>query len=172
MKTLFTKNHSLQTNVDWLLLFFLLPIMAAGLVTMKSFLPVDGGIGGNIFFQRQLIWILISLIIFFVFSRIDFRFLKKTNVLVTLYLIFAGFLLLLFVFGDAVKGATSWFDFGGFSFQPADVMKLVVVLMLAKYFSRRHVEIANIKHIFVSGLHQIVFLFLKNCQLLGQNPHK
>ncbi len=53
-------------------------------------------------------------------------------------------------------GAQSWFNFGGFSFQPVDVMKLVLVLILAKYFSRRHVEIRNIKHIFISGFYALI----------------
>jgi rod shape determining protein RodA len=35
-------------------------------------------------------------------------------------------------------------------------MKLVVILMLAKYFSRRHVEINNFKHIFISGIYALI----------------
>ena len=35
-------------------------------------------------------------------------------------------------------------------------MKLVLILLLAKYFSRRHVEIKNIKHLFVSGLYALI----------------
>jgi rod shape determining protein RodA len=58
--------------------------------------------------------------------------------------------------GSVSHGAQSWFDFGGFSFQPADMMKLVLVIILAKYFSRRHVEIKDIKHIFISGFYALV----------------
>ncbi|PCI19578.1 rod shape-determining protein RodA [Candidatus Wolfebacteria bacterium] len=147
------KKSKLFRGVDWLLFFFIVPLLGAGLVTMNSFVTtqLQGG-----FFEKQLLWIALSLIIFFVFSTIDFRFLKQTNVLVTLYLIFTGLLLFLFVFGSTIKGATSWFDLGGFSFQPSDLMKLIVVLMLAKYFSRRHVEIANVKHILVSGLYALI----------------
>lgn len=156
MSYLSIKNFKrVSHGVDWLLFFFLVPILAAGLVTMNSFLPGESGAGVN-FFNRQLIWISLSLVVFFVFSYIDFRFLRRTRVLVTLFLVFSGFLLLLLILGHTIKGATSWFDFGSFSFQPADMMKLVVVLLLAKYFSRRHVEIANIKHIFISGLYALV----------------
>jgi rod shape determining protein RodA len=35
-------------------------------------------------------------------------------------------------------------------------MKVVLVLVLAKYFSRRHIEIARVKHIFISGLYALV----------------
>lgn len=140
-------------NIDWLLLFFILPISIFGLLTMKSFTPAEGGVD---FFAKQIIWLSISLIIFFVFSYIDFRFLKRTDVLVILFSFFCGILLLLFVLGSVANGAQSWFDFGGFSFQPADMMKLILVLVLAKYFSRRHVEIRDIKHLFISALYALI----------------
>lgn len=140
-------------RIDWLLFFFILPILGAGLVTMKSFTPLEGS---NDFFNKQIIWVLISLIIFLIFSFIDFRFLKQTSVLVALFLILSGILISLFVLGTVSHGARSWLDFGGFSFQPADLMKLVLVLILAKYFSRRHVEIKNVKHVFISGLYALI----------------
>ncbi|MDQ5954220.1 MAG: rod shape determining protein RodA [Patescibacteria group bacterium] len=140
-------------RIDWLLVFFLIPLLSFGLVTMKSFSASENV--GN-FFSKQIIWIVISFIIFFTFSFIDFRFLKRTDTLVFLFLFFSGILLLLFVLGSVANGAKSWFDFGGFSFQTADMMKLVLVLVLAKYFSRRHVEIRNIKHIFISGFYALL----------------
>jgi rod shape determining protein RodA len=42
------------------------------------------------------------------------------------------------------------------SFQPADFMKNIVIKMLAKYFSRRHVEIAHFKHIFISAVYALI----------------
>ncbi len=140
----------IRSGVDWLLVIFILPILGFGLITMKSFTRETP------FFSHQLIWILVSFIIFFSLSFIDFRFLKRTNVLVSIFAFFSGLLLLLFVTGHVSNGARSWFSFGIFSFQPADIMKLVVILMLAKYFSIRHVEINNFKHIFISGLYAFV----------------
>lgn len=145
-------NRALN-RIDWLLVFFILPIIVAGLVTMKSFAPLEAT--GN-FFSKQIIWVLISITIFFVFSFIDFRFLKRTDVLVYIFLANSLILLGLFIFGNTANGAKSWFDFGFFSFQPVDMMKLVLVLILAKYFSRRHVEIRDIKHIFISGFYAFI----------------
>ncbi len=140
-------------RIDWMLVFFILPIISAGLVTMKSFAEGEG-VGS--YFSRQIIWVLISFSVFFIFSMIDFRFLKRTPVLVFIFLFNALILLILFVLGSISHGAKSWFNFGLFSFQPADMMKLVLVLILAKYFSRRHVEIRDIKHIFISGFYAFV----------------
>jgi rod shape determining protein RodA len=35
-------------------------------------------------------------------------------------------------------------------------MKLGLIIVLAKYFSRRHIEIANIRHIIVSGVYAAI----------------
>ncbi|MEQ1561466.1 MAG: FtsW/RodA/SpoVE family cell cycle protein, partial [Nitrospira sp.] len=51
-------------------------------------------------------------------------------------------------------------NLGAFSFQPIDVIKIVIILLLAKYFSRRHIEIANIRHILVSGFYVFVIFTL------------
>ena len=123
-------------------------------MTMNSFT------GDGSFFTKQLIWICVSLVIFFTFSFIDFRFLRKTWVSVALFLGSCAILIILFSVGQVVKGAVSWFDFGFFSFQPSDPIKLVVIIILAKYFSRRHIEIANIQHILISGLYAFVIFAL------------
>lgn len=140
-------------RVDWLLVFFIVPILLGGLFTMKSFVPAESTVN---FFDKQIIWIVLSFVVFFIFSFIDFRFLRRTDVLVALFLIFCFLLITLLFIGNIIKGAQSWFSFGVFSFQPADLMKLVLILILSKYFSRRHVEIRNIKHIFISGFYALI----------------
>ena len=144
-------------RIDWLLVLFILPIIFFGLVTMKSFAPLEDS--GN-FFNKQIIWILLGITIFFIFSFVDFRFLKRTDVLVFIYVVNSLVLLSLFIVGHVSHGAKSWFDFGLFSYQPVDMMKLILVLILAKYFSRRHVEIRYVKHIFVSFFYALVPLIL------------
>ncbi|MBI3888844.1 rod shape-determining protein RodA [Candidatus Nomurabacteria bacterium] len=144
-------------RIDWLLVFFIIPIVVAGLVTMKSFTPLQSSVD---FFGKQVIWVVLSFAVFFIFSFVDFRFLKRTNVLVALFLSLSFLLVILIVLGHISHGAKSWFNLGLFSFQPVDVMKLVLVLVLAKYFSRRHVEIRNFKHIFISGFYAFVPLVL------------
>jgi rod shape determining protein RodA len=126
----------------------------AGLVTMGSFGNSEG------YFTRQIIWIIVSVIIFFILSTFDYRFLKKTGVVITLFIISVLILLALFIVGHVSKGAQSWFDFGAMSFQPADPIKLVIIILLAKYFSKRHIEIANVRHIFLSGAYVLVVFAL------------
>jgi rod shape determining protein RodA len=140
-------------KIDWLLVAFILPIVFASLFTMKNFSVLEAS---NTFFEKQMIWLSIGFAIFFLSSFFDFRFLKQTNILVALFLFNSFLLLLLFILGHVSHGAKSWFNFGFFSFQPVDTMKLILILILSKYFSRRHVEIGDIKHIFISGFYAFV----------------
>lgn len=143
-----------RVSIDWVLIGALIPLIFSGLLTMKSFTG-DSGL-----FVRQLIWVSISSIVLFVLSFIDFRFLRRTEPIVFIYGVTVLILSSLFVFGKTVKGSTSWLEFGLFSFQPSDLAKLALILVLAKYFSKRHVEIANIRHILVSGLYAGILCFL------------
>jgi rod shape determining protein RodA len=148
------KNDEESNGIDWILFLATLPLLGAGLVTMNSFT------GDTDFFSRQLIWITVSLVVFFSLSFVDFRFLRKTWVSVGLFAGSCGLLVALFAVGKVAKGALSWFDFGFFSFQPADLIKLVLIIILAKYFSRRHIEIANIRHILISGFYAFIIFAL------------
>ena len=139
-----------SSNIDWILFFATIPLLGAGLVTMDSF------VGENYFFEKQVVWIAVSLLVFFGLSFFDFRFLKRTNILVALFVLSIFLLLGLLGLTHAIKGAKSWLDFGAFSFQPSDPIKILVILILAKYFSRRHIEIAHIRHIIVSGIYAFI----------------
>lgn len=134
-------------RLDWLLCIAAAALIAAGLLTMNSFE------GQNYFFQHQVVWVGISVSVFLLLAALDYRFLRRTSVSVALYVSVMVLLVALFTLGETIKGAQSWFSLGLVSFQPSDPAKLVLILVLAKYFSRRHVEIANIRHIVVSGLY-------------------
>lgn len=142
-------------HIDWILVGALVPIVMFGLLTVNSFGE------SNYFFVRQGISFLIALIAMFGVSLIDVRFLRRTKFVVLLYTLSIVLLGSLFFLGSIFKGARSWFDLGIVAFQPVDLAKIVLIILLAKYFSRRHVEIANIRHIIVSGLYaSVVFLLV------------
>ena len=136
-----------KLDIDWILFFSAFCISILGLLTMNSF------VGNNDYFFKQTIWLIFSVIAFFVFSFFDFRFLRKTNVVVIIFGFAFLLLLLLFLVGKVSKGADSWFNLGLLSFQPVEFVKLALIILLSKYFSRRHIEIANIRHIIVSGFY-------------------
>ena len=139
---------------DWSLFVPALLISLSGLATMNSF-SHEGS-----YFSKQIIWLSIGVFVFFIANSIDWRFLARTKVSVAVYLLCLGLLLLLFVLGVSANGAQSWFNFGGFAIQPSDPAKLSIILILAKYFSRRHIEIANLRHIIISAIYTGIIAFL------------
>lgn len=136
-----------RLHLDWQLFIPALLISLAGLITMNSF------VGENYFFMRQSIWILVSVLVFVGATAIDWRFLRRTGVLVPLFLLLVALLTILLAVGQVTRGVVSWFQVGALAFQPSDPAKIMVILMLAKYFSRRHIEIKNLRHILISGLY-------------------
>ncbi len=139
-----------RVTVDWILFGAIVPLSLAGLSVLASF-------GGDEhFFSRQVVWLCISVAAFFAAAFVDWRFLRRTRFAFGAYL--ASLLLLCAVVfvGATVKGAQSWFDLGSFSFQPVEFAKLALIIVLAKYFSRRHVEIAHIRHMFISGVYALI----------------
>jgi rod shape determining protein RodA len=147
---IFRRFFSWLSIFDLTLLSAMMCIMLAGLFTMSSFQVNDS------YFWKQSLWIIIALLAFIFVSRFEYRFLKQTQVVVILYTCILGVLSLLFVVGHISKGAESWFRIAGVAFQPIDLMKLVLIIVLAKYFSRRHIAIANIRHIIVSGVYAFI----------------
>ena len=68
--------------------------------------------------------------------------------------IFAGGIVLLVgvvVFGEVGKGAQRWLNFGFFRFQPSEVMKLAVPMMVAWYFSERTLP-PNLRELMIAGI--------------------
>jgi rod shape determining protein RodA len=141
-------------HVDWFLFGAALIISLLGLMTMRSF-SIE-----NSFFDKQLIWIALSVCVFFVVSFGDYSFLRRTRIIVSVYMIVLTLLALIFAFGAIVKGSQNRFDLGFFAVQPSDPAKLILVALLAKYFARRHIEIAHIRHILVSGIYAFAVFVL------------
>jgi rod shape determining protein RodA len=139
---------------DWVVFFCFFTIMIFGLVTMSPFE------GSNSIFWRQLLLIGLSVTLFFVFSFIDMRFLKNSYLVIGLYIVFVTLLGLIFVFGYISKGGARWFNLGSFFIGPSEPMKLVLIILLAKFFSKRHVAIANIKNIIISLIYLIIPVIL------------
>lgn len=154
IRNLTERNARSFAHIDWFLLAAAVCISLLGLVTMRSF-SVENG-----FFEKQIIWICLSISVFLIASLPEYGFLRRTSILVLLYGAILTLLTLIFAFGTVVKGAQERFSFGLFAVQPSDPAKLVLVLLLSKYFARRHIEIAHIRHILVSGAYAFVTFIL------------
>ena len=142
------------SHIDWFVFISAISISLLGLVTMRSFSAE------NSFFDKQVVWICIAVGAFFVASIPEYSFLKRTPVLTGFFAAVVFSLALIYLFGAIVKGAQNRFNLGFLSVQPSDPAKLLLVMMLSKYFARRHVEIAAFRHIAVSGAYAAVLFIL------------
>lgn len=146
--------RSLFTGFDPILYGSVLFVSILGLATMYTYQ------GDNIFFDRQLIWIGVASVLLFVTLIPDYRFLRVGTTAFLWYIGAVVVLVLLLFFGDIALGAQRRFDLGFFSFQPSDPAKLILIIVLAKYFSKRHELIGDFKHIIVSGIYTFVLFGL------------
>ena len=84
-------------------------------------------------FKKQIIWFVVSLIAMILTMLINYETLVKISpVLYGIFLI----LLVAVMFTIPVNGATSWFNIGGFSFQPSEFAKVAVILFLTFIISK------------------------------------
>jgi rod shape determining protein RodA len=118
-----------------------------GLVTMYSYQ------GNNAYFNQQVIWIFVALFALLLALVPDYRFLRTGNTTFYFYTVVIAALVLVLFVGEVTLGAQSRFNLGFFSIQPADPAKLVLIIVLAKYFSKRHELIGDFKHILISGIY-------------------
>ena len=120
---MFLALKKLNYYPDWFLISATIPLVIFGLITMNSFLAE------SYFFNRQITWLLLAYALLLALAFGDWRLLRQSWLLVTLYSVAVSALAILLVLGQVTKGAQSWLSLGGLSLQPADFMKLILVLM-------------------------------------------
>jgi len=136
-------------KLDWSLIVSVLLLSGVGLLTIY-------GIGSEeslVFFKKQLLFLGIGLVLMISLSFFDYRIFRNySSILIILYL-FSLISLILVLFSEEVRGASSWLRLGPINFEPIEFIKIVSILLLAKYFSFRHIELYRIRHLIVSGLY-------------------
>ena len=121
-----------------ILVLVTLALVAFGLVMVYSATSASATISNsdpNSYLKRQGIYAAIGLVLLFVFSRINFRSLKKLAPMLVV-----GSLVLcvaVLVLGTAVNGARRWISFGPIVFQPSELAKLALAVWAAWFLSRR-----------------------------------
>ena len=141
-------------RTSWPLLATAVALALLGVLTMH---PFDGSPS---LAPRQLIFIGLGIAVYMSLAMLDMRFVRRAPVIFVGYISALILLALVLIVGHETMGARSWFDFGFFAFQPADFAKLVVIALLAKYFSRRHMEIGNFWHVIISGAYIAALVLL------------
>ncbi|SRR6056297_356705 len=135
-------------KIDWGLTTIALLLTGVGFLAIYSSCLNDG----NFFdLEKQIVFAAIGFIVMLVISFFDWRILKESSFILILY--FTGILLIagLFFFAPITRGIKGWYKIAGISFNPVEPIKLIIIILLAKYFSKRHIEMYNFKHILISA---------------------
>lgn len=147
----------LLQRMDWLLVAAVFILVAIGLISLAS-LSVTSDFP---YFTRQLVWVLIGTAAFISVASFDYRIFRSYGGLLLLgYGVLVVLLIALLIFAREVRGVQSWFRLGSFGIEPGEFMKIVLVLILAKYFSKRHVEIYRLRHLIISGIYAAIPVIL------------
>jgi len=149
-------------KLDWILITIVFLLVCFGLVSIYS-----SSIGRDDFlnFKKQVIFFGIGFFLMIILSFFDWRELKENPYLVLiLYLLCLISLVGLFFFAPEIRGIRSWYKVGQISIDPIEFTKIVLIVLLAKYFSKRHVEMYRVQHILLSGLYILlpaILIFLQ-----------
>tara|TARA_R110001592_G_scaffold321037_1_gene599302 strand:+ start:48498 stop:49640 length:1143 start_codon:yes stop_codon:yes gene_type:complete len=129
-----------KINMDLPLLVLLMALAGAGLFVLYS----ASGQSAH-YVNRQLTYFGVGLVVMLITAQVPPRFLERWAVIP-----YAGGIVLLvgvLFFGVGAKGAQRWLEVGGFRFQPSEILKVSVPLMLASYLAPRILP-PSFKHVF------------------------
>jgi len=117
-------KRKILKNIEWGILICTLLLVTIGLVALASATKNSNYEE----LKKQILWLTISIPVLIVVIFIDYDII--TRISPVLY----GIILILLIgvlFTSAINGATSWFNIGPISFQPAEFAKIIVILFLA-----------------------------------------
>ncbi len=125
-------------NSFFIILVIALLICSLGVLSIYSSTYQKEGELWQSIFQRQILWIILGLALFSIVSNISYR--RFWDWTYVLYCVAFLFLLSVFFLGTTRLGAQRWLRIGWFNFQPTEFAKIVMVIFLARYFSRKAVD--------------------------------
>ncbi|NLA46410.1 MAG: putative lipid II flippase FtsW [Firmicutes bacterium] len=128
---------------DYALVLVTFLLLGIGLVMVfsASYIIAEEGQGDPYYFlRRQALWVVLGLAAMYLASRVSYWKLRRLS----LFMLLLSFLLLALVYTglgtDMGTGARRWLDFGAFTFQPAELCKLSLVLFTAAFMSSRSIR--------------------------------
>ena len=143
-------DRRLVTHLNWPFLLLVCLLASVGIANLYSATSSWGAIAQPVYL-KQTYWLGIGLCVAAMICLVDYRHLEYLS-----FPFYGGTLLLLILVltvGKTSMGATRWINLGGFNLQPSEVMKVVIILAFARYFSERApVRGLSLKELCVPGL--------------------
>ena len=116
---------------DWMLLAFVLCVCIMGILNIYS-TGFSAAEDQTPFYLKQIQWVVVGLIFMMFIFFVDYRVIIQYAYIIYGFLI--ALLVLVFFIGSSSHGAQRWIGGGFFAVQPSELMKVVIIIALARYF--------------------------------------
>lgn len=132
---------------DWLLSLIAIFLVAFGMMAIYS-IEATSQDPDFVNFKKQLIFFGVGCLLLIFFSLMDYRYLKTYSLILLVFGLIILFAVLLV--GTTIKGTKGWlFLFGEQGFQPVEVIKIIMIIVLAKYFADFRAKVTRIKNLLI-----------------------
>lgn len=128
----------MMKNSYFTILILAILITTIGILSIYSSTYQKEGDLWRLVYKRQALWIMLGLVFFLFMSNFNYR--RLWDMTYLLYALTLFLLFLVFMLGIVRLGAQRWLKVIWFNFQPSEIAKLVTVIFLARYFSRKSVD--------------------------------
>lgn len=145
-------------DLDWKLIGAALALSLIGVMLIMSAQYYAESEFARHYYQRQLIWLLVSLFIFVLVIHLPLRLFDLSAYLV--YGIALALLVLVLMFGATRMGASRWFSIGPVSLAPSDVAKVAIVFALARFFAYTKWPATSKRRLTVSAMLAVIPIML------------
>ncbi|MFA7319607.1 MAG: rod shape-determining protein RodA [Parcubacteria group bacterium] len=148
-------------KLDWVLIISIMLLLVIGLLVIYS-ISFDGSVLKSANLERQVVAIAIGFASMFFLAFSDYR--KLNTHSTKLYFLMLFILMVVLVAGKTVKGHTGWLGFSSFSVQPVELAKLIIIIFLASFLSKKRTQLSIVVRIVAS----VVLVFLPVFLILKQ----
>ncbi len=141
-------------KLDWVIISVTALLLLVGLLALYS-ISAAGGVN---YFLKQLIYSLLGFGVMFFMASLDYRYVQKYST--PLYFLIILVLFLVLIFGTTVRGTAGWLSFWAFQVQPVEVAKVVLIIFLASFISKKKSELGEWTRVIASLILSAVLIFL------------
>ena len=157
-------DRRLIQNFDWVLLLILLLLAGISILNLYSATYAIRDVGGSRIFMKQFYWFLIGFGVFLVMITFNYYYLERLAY--PAYFFTVALLIIVLLVGKVMSGSQRWLSLGPAVFQPSELAKISMVLVLAKFFSDR----GGSEEYRLRDLWQPFILILVPCGLILKEP--
>jgi rod shape determining protein RodA len=150
-------NVKLFKNADWLFVALIFSTLAINIIILSS--ASANIVDGDAFYyvKRQLMWISLGTVVFFLVALFNYEKFKKIDALIFIIVIF---LLVAVLFAPEQKSAHRWFDLGFMDLQPSELAKLALIVVFGCFLAKKKGKLNRPRNLIISAILVLLPVFL------------